>query len=111
MAIERTVGELARIVGGDVLSGDPAARLCRGMPTAIADPRAVSFVSNPKYLSSLRTTRARAVMLTPEVFDRERSQVPAHVAVIGVARPYLAFALAAQAFAERVPAPNGIHTS
>lgn len=110
-AFGKTVRELAEIVGGEVLRGDPAAIVRRVMPTEDALEDAVTFVTKPKYYAQLAKTRAGAVMLCPEILARGDVTVPAGVAVIGVAKPYVAFALAAQALARKVPAPSGIHRS
>jgi UDP-3-O-[3-hydroxymyristoyl] glucosamine N-acyltransferase len=81
------------------------------MSTEDAVEDAVTFVTKPKYFEQLAKTRAGAVMLCPEFLTRDEVSIPAAVAVIAVARPYVAFARAAQALARRVPAPVGIHRS
>src|SRR6185436_16496613 len=63
------------------------------------------------YIPSLAATRAAAVMIAPDMLARTDVAIPASVAVIGVDRPYVAFARAAQAFAEKTPQPLGIHNS
>lgn len=105
----KTVAELATLVGGELLRGDGSRVVQRVMPTDRADAGAVTFITKAKYLPSLATTQAAAVILQPDLLQREDVSVPEHVAVIGAARPYVAFARAAQALAERVPAPLGVH--
>jgi UDP-3-O-[3-hydroxymyristoyl] glucosamine N-acyltransferase len=104
-----TIGELAVIVGGEVLRGDPSAVVHRVMTTEDAREDAITFVTKPKYYAMLSSTRACAVMLAPEILDRDDVRPREGLAIIGVRQPYLAFALAAQALADRVPQPVGIH--
>ena len=106
-----TVAELAAAVGGAVVRGDPARQVARVMPTDLAEPDAVTFVSNPKYLPELARTRAAAVMLSPADAEREQARLPADVVVIAVEAPYVAYALAAQRLAPPVPGPAGVHPS
>lgn len=105
----KTVREIAELVGGRLISGDPGRRVWRIMPTDQADEDAVTFVTKPRYFAKLASTRAAAVMLSPEILSRSDVRIPIGVAVIGVDEPYLAFARAAQALAARVPHPEGIH--
>jgi UDP-3-O-[3-hydroxymyristoyl] glucosamine N-acyltransferase len=107
----KTIRELAEIVGGRILRGDPARLVFRVMPTDEADEDAVTFVTKPSFYPMLAATRAAAVMLAPEILEREDVRVPDGVAIIGVERPYVAFARAAQALAARSPQPIGIHPS
>lgn len=111
MQVSRTVQELAELVGGSVVRGDPARLVTRVMPTDLADSDAVTFITKAKYLPNLASTRAAAVMIAPEMLARDDVAIPSSVAVIGVARPYVAYARAAQAFAAKVPQPTGVHAS
>ncbi len=52
--------------------------------------------------------KARERLLRTDLSD---IAIPDRVAVIAVAKPYVAFARAAQVFAGRVPAPEGVHPS
>jgi UDP-3-O-[3-hydroxymyristoyl] glucosamine N-acyltransferase len=107
----RTVAELAKIVGGEVISGDQSKKIRRVMSTDRAEEDSVTFVTKAKYYEALRRTRAAAVMLDVESLGRPDLEIPATTAVIGVRHPYRAFALAAQALASKVPGPSGIHPS
>jgi UDP-3-O-[3-hydroxymyristoyl] glucosamine N-acyltransferase len=107
----KTVRELAAIVGGELLRGDPSALVRRVMPTGEALEDAVTFVTKQKYLPTLATTRAAAVMLAPDMLAKDGVTIPSRTAVIRVERPYVAFARAAQVFAAKVPAPVGVHAS
>ncbi|MBI2377518.1 MAG: UDP-3-O-(3-hydroxymyristoyl)glucosamine N-acyltransferase [Deltaproteobacteria bacterium] len=107
--IEKTVGELAELVGGRVLRGSSAARVRRVAPLDLAEADSVSFVSKPSYLPHLATTRAGAVMVSPAVADK--AVVGAGTTLIVVLQPYVAFARAAQIFAAKAPRPEGVHPS
>ncbi len=71
-----------------------------GMDEASASE--LTFLSNPKYLPKLQTTRAAAIIIGPEV------QVPGRP-VLRSDNPYLAFARALELFAPPPRAPAGIH--
>ena len=96
------LSELASRLGGN-LSGEPAKRI-RGLSTLkSAGPDSLSFFANARYLSDLRSTRAGAVLVSPEFSD----QCP--VACIEVEDPYLAFARASQLFDWRPAVKAGVH--
>lgn len=105
----KTVHELAEIVGGKLVGGDPTKLIRRVMPTDTAIEDAVTFVTKPRYLALLPSTRAGAVMLSADMLDRQAPVVPEGTAIIRVASPYVAFARAAQALASRIPGPIGVH--
>lgn len=107
----KTIGELAALVDGEVVRGNLDLEILRVMPTDRADDGAVTFVTRPEYFASLANTNASAVMIAPDVLERDDVAIPDRVAVIAVAKPYVAFARAAQVFAGRVPAPTGVHPS
>jgi UDP-3-O-[3-hydroxymyristoyl] glucosamine N-acyltransferase len=111
MSGDRSIAELAELVGGRVLRAGKGARVRRVMPVEGALEDAVTFVARPKFLRHLATTRAAAVMVAEEMLERDPVALPDSLAVIGVEQPYVAFARAAQFFAERVPQPAGIHAS
>jgi UDP-3-O-[3-hydroxymyristoyl] glucosamine N-acyltransferase len=105
----RTLGELAEIVGGRLLRGDPNRTVRRVMPVEGALEDSVTFVTRQKYLPLLENTRAGAVMISP---DFEGEKIASTTAVIAVRQPYVAFAKAAQTFAGAVPGPmSGVHAS
>ncbi|MBI4820482.1 MAG: UDP-3-O-(3-hydroxymyristoyl)glucosamine N-acyltransferase [Deltaproteobacteria bacterium] len=105
----KTVLELAEVVDGRVLRGDPTRVVRRVMPLDSAEPDAASFVSKPSYVPFLAKTKAGVVMISPSVL--ERAEVPEGPALIAVSQPYVAFAKAAQIFAARPPRPEGVHPS
>lgn len=102
---EVTVDELAKLVGGRVLRGDGQRTVRRVLPAEAAGDDAVTFVTKPRYIKHLGNP---AAVLTS---GRFAEKVPGSLTVIEVRDPYLAFALAAQHFAEPVPAPEGQHPS
>ncbi len=62
----------------------------------------LTFVANPRYLESLRASRASAVILAP---DAPRPPMPA----LRTPNPYLAFARALALFHPTPPEPPGVH--
>lgn len=110
MSAGKTVAQLAELIGGELISGDGERRVFRVMPTDHADASAITFVTKPKYLESLKTTEATAVILGPELIEQQ-PELPERVAVIRAPQPYVAFAKAAQALAEQTPKPEGVHPS
>ncbi|MFO0725402.1 MAG: UDP-3-O-(3-hydroxymyristoyl)glucosamine N-acyltransferase [Myxococcota bacterium] len=106
----KTVRELCLLVGGQLVAGEPARAIARVMPIDAAEPDAVTFVTKPKFLPALATTRAGAVMISPQLLA-DAPKMSQEVAVITVDSPYAAFAKAAQAFARPPPRPSGRHPS
>ncbi len=106
-----TVAELAALVGGELVRGDGALQILRVMPTDRADHGAVTFVTRPEYIAKLADTKASAVILAPDLLERDDVDIPAQVAIIAAKKPYVAFAKAAQLLAKKVPAPVGVHAS
>ncbi len=78
-----TLGELAELIGGSV-EGDPALVITGVAGIQEARPGDVTFVAHQKYLRTLQTSHAAAVIL-----DRT---MPADRPVVRVAQPYRAFA-------------------
>ncbi len=101
----KTLGEIASLVGGEVIEPSAADKIIQGV-CSIADgrPDEITFFANKKYISSLKTSQAGAVLVAPDfAFD-----VPP--VVLRVENPSIAFATVAALFA---PAPTrykpGIH--
>ncbi len=111
MSIEVAVGDLAEKIGGIVFRGDPTVTVRRVMPTDRADEHAITFVGKAKYVAALADSTAAAVMLTQEMAEAQSSEIPESVVILVVARPYVAFARAAQALAGKIPAPQGHHAA
>lgn len=67
-----------------------------------AGPGDLTFFTNPRYAAALRRTRASAVILGD-------TAGPAPCAALRAAQPYLAFARAAELFADSWRPPPGVH--
>jgi len=76
--------ELAELVGGEIL-GDPEVDITRVAPIDAAAEGDITFVANPKYLASLASCRATAVILPPGVPGQGGNRIICR-------NPYLAFA-------------------
>jgi UDP-3-O-[3-hydroxymyristoyl] glucosamine N-acyltransferase len=91
-----TLGELAALVGGSV-EGDPALVITGVAGLQEAQPGEITFVAQQKYLRTLKTAKASAVIL-----DRT---MPADRPAIRVDQPYHAFATLLTRFYPR-PRPD-----
>ena len=78
--------ELAALVGGEVV-GDPELVIERVAPIEVAQPGDITFVANRKYVPCTRTTKASAIIVSPEFRQLKRN-------LIVTQNPYLAFARA-----------------
>lgn len=80
--------KLAELVGGE-LSVGAADKVVTGLNSiADAGPGEVTFLGNTRYLPTLKTTRAGAVLVSD---DLDASDAPASLALIRVKNPTLAF--------------------
>lgn len=84
------------------LEGDGEIEIARVAGIEDAGPGDLTFVANPKYLPSLATTRASAVLLN------EQAPAPS-IAVLRTADPYLGFARAVGLFAPNWKPAPGVH--
>ena len=82
--MEATLGELAKLVGGEV-EGDPEIRITGIAGIKEAKKGDITFLANDKYAPLLQSTRAAACIVSKRVED------PA-LPVIRVKNPDLAFA-------------------
>jgi len=80
-----SLGELAERFGCTV-KGDADVRLTHVASLQDADEEAIGFIANPKYLPLLESTRAGAVILSPQ--HAQHSQIPALIA----RNPYATYA-------------------
>lgn len=87
-ALSARVGEIAQLLGGDVV-GDPEAMISGIAPVQEAKPGELSFISNKKYIGQLKTTRATAVLVNPDV---AALGAPPGTSLIVLDDPYMAFA-------------------
>jgi len=96
--------DIAALVGGEVV-GDPEVMINRVAPIREAQPGEITFVHNEKYMSFARTTRASAIIVSPQGRQLKRN-------LIVVENPYLAFAKAVGALMEKdLPRVAGTHPS
>ena len=94
--------ELAALVGGEVV-GDPELVIERVAPIEAAQPGEITFVANPRYSALARTTKASAIIVSPQFRRLPRN-------LIVTENPYLAFARAVGALMEEKQARlPGIH--
>ncbi|MBE7496552.1 MAG: UDP-3-O-(3-hydroxymyristoyl)glucosamine N-acyltransferase [Verrucomicrobiaceae bacterium] len=102
--------ELADLVGGEILRGDPGLVLTGINAIADAHEGEITFLGNARYLPALRTSRASAVLVTPgfEVTEDIRPSM----ALVRVENPTLAFSSVIRRFGP--PASEfsaGVHPS
>jgi UDP-3-O-[3-hydroxymyristoyl] glucosamine N-acyltransferase len=86
---------------GCTLRGDGAVEVSRVCGIEDAGPGDLTFVSNPRYVPRLATTRASAVIVAPEL----ETPLPSLIA----ANPYLAFARAVAILHPQPPPRAGVH--
>ncbi|MBZ5543920.1 MAG: UDP-3-O-(3-hydroxymyristoyl)glucosamine N-acyltransferase [Acidobacteriia bacterium] len=67
-----------------------------------AGPTEISFLANPKYIRKLKTTRAAAIIVSPDIPSGDR-------ALLRSDNPYLTFAKALEVFFPPYRPPAGIH--
>jgi UDP-3-O-[3-hydroxymyristoyl] glucosamine N-acyltransferase len=99
-------GRLAE--GADGAAAVAASRVFRGVaPLQSAGPEEVSFLDNRRYAEALRTTRAGAVIVHPEM----AAMVPQGCVAIATPQPYLGYARVAALFHPPPPPVPGVHPS
>lgn len=104
--MDLTVEELAGIVEGTVVRGDPGARLRGFASLEAATGDQVSFFGNSKYAPQLATTRAGAVLIP----GSEDVMAPEATALLAVENPMVAFDLIVRRFGVKPPPfEAGIH--
>jgi UDP-3-O-[3-hydroxymyristoyl] glucosamine N-acyltransferase len=95
------LGELAAQLGA-TLHGDREAEITGVAGIEEASAGQVTFVSNPRYASAAKTTRASAVLVTPDF-----PEITAHT--LRLPNPYLAFAEAIALLHPAPVYPPGVH--
>jgi UDP-3-O-[3-hydroxymyristoyl] glucosamine N-acyltransferase len=96
-----TLGELARFLDAE-LRGDSERVISGVSGLEEAGPEHITFVANPRYSALARTTKAGAVLVSPEFPEIE-------TATLRTSNPYLAFAKAVQLFYKEPEYAAGIH--
>jgi len=109
--MELSLVEAAALVGGEVVHGAAQGAVRRVMPIDAAEPDAITFVSKAQYVPSLASTRAACALISRALHEKNGVTVAAHLTLIAVEDPYLAFAKLAQRFAGEAPRPLGVHPS
>jgi UDP-3-O-[3-hydroxymyristoyl] glucosamine N-acyltransferase len=89
--MEKTLGQLTDFLGGE-LCGDPKIVITGIKGIEDAKEGEITFLSNPKYMKFLETTRASAIIVSPEISHANR-------ALIKIENPYLAYAKVVALFA------------
>ncbi|HZR24796.1 MAG TPA: UDP-3-O-(3-hydroxymyristoyl)glucosamine N-acyltransferase [Vicinamibacterales bacterium] len=89
---------------GCALEGDPSIEIVRVAGLQQAERGDLTFVSNPKYLEQLTSTRASAVILGRDVAE----PAPTGCATLRCGNPYAAFARALNLLVGTTPPPPGI---
>jgi UDP-3-O-[3-hydroxymyristoyl] glucosamine N-acyltransferase len=84
------------------LEGDGNIEISRVIGIEEAGPGDLTFLSNPKYASKIKTTQASAIIASTEV-------APLSIPVLRSQNPYLTFAKAIELFYESPISPAGIH--
>jgi UDP-3-O-[3-hydroxymyristoyl] glucosamine N-acyltransferase len=82
--------------------GNGTVEILRVVGIEDAGPGDLTFLSNPKYASKVKTTQAAAIIVSKEV-------APLPIPVLRSNNPYLSFARAIELFYESPVAPSGIH--
>jgi UDP-3-O-[3-hydroxymyristoyl] glucosamine N-acyltransferase len=100
--MEKTLAELATLVGGKIL-GDPQLLITGVAGIREAKPTEITFLANQKYIKDLEASAAGAIIMSPEAQDLKR-------AAIICDNPYLAFARILGLFnPPETLIPEGIH--
>ena len=97
------LGDIAAKLGSR-LEGPENVEITAVAPIEIAGPTSLTFLSNPKYRRKLKTTRAAAIILSPEEPDPGRPALRSE-------NPYLAFAQALELFSPPLRPAPGIHST
>lgn len=97
------LAELARVLQAE-LRGDPNLEIAGVAGIEEAGPEQISFVANPKYAALAKSTRAGAILVTPDFPELG-------TATLRLKNPYLAFAQAVEIFYRPPVWTPGIHPS
>lgn len=97
VAATLTLSDLAGWIDGRIVRGDPALVLTGMSALDQAGPGDVSFLGNEKYRAQFLETSASAVLVGPGVSDG-----PAHLALVAVDNPTLAFSKVVEHFISSV---------
>ena len=96
------LSEIAQILGASLQNALPETEVTGVAGIEEAGPQQITFISNPKYAAKAKSTRAAAILVTPD-FPAEDRPVLRH------ANPYLAFARTLELFYQPPKYEPGIH--
>jgi UDP-3-O-[3-hydroxymyristoyl] glucosamine N-acyltransferase len=99
-----TLADLAQRLGAELV-GDPQHHITALATLQSATPAELSFIANPVYKKYLATTKAGAVLVSPEL----ASMVPGNKLI--VANPYICYAQLTPLFDSHLQRQPGIHPS
>lgn len=99
--IKKTLKELAQIVGGEI-AGDESVVIGKAAEIEDAGEGDIAFIANPKYIDRISTTKASAIIASPDI------KVPGKN-FLYVKNPYLAFAKVLAIFKPSTTSYKGIH--
>jgi UDP-3-O-[3-hydroxymyristoyl] glucosamine N-acyltransferase len=99
--LRMTLAELARVLGAE-LRGNADQTISGVAGIEEAGPQDVTFVANPRYSALARTTKAGAVVVSPDFPEIATS-------TLRIANPYLAFAKIVQLFYHEPEYAPGVH--
>ena len=68
--------EIAQILGASLQNASPETEVTGVAGIEEAGPQQITFISNPKYANQAKTTRAAAILVTPD-FPAEAPSCPA----------------------------------
>ncbi|MGC2208809.1 MAG: UDP-3-O-(3-hydroxymyristoyl)glucosamine N-acyltransferase [Candidatus Korobacteraceae bacterium] len=94
--------EIARILGATLQNAKPETEITGVAGIENAGPQQITFISNSKYAALAKSTRAAAILVTP---DFSAAELP----VLRHANPYLAFSHALELFYHPPKYSPGIH--
>jgi len=105
VAFALSLAELARLVGGDIVRGEPEKTFAGMAALDAAGPQDISFLGNEKYHPLFVVTAAGAVIV-----PRGETGGPSSTALVAVDNPSLAFAAVVRHFAVAArPFAPGVH--
>jgi len=98
--VEKTLGELARLVGGE-LKGDSEFQVSGVAALEEAQINQISFVVGPKYVRKAHESKAGALIVPPKMRDINKPVIISN-------NPYLAFAKILSLFAPKPRPSSGV---
>ncbi|MBI5344025.1 MAG: UDP-3-O-(3-hydroxymyristoyl)glucosamine N-acyltransferase [Deltaproteobacteria bacterium] len=104
--MKKSLDEIASLVLGTVVGGRDAV-ISSIAPVDEAGPGDIAFIWDRRYLKSIKTCAASAVIIREE--DYKEGLAPDGVSLLLVKNPQLAFAMTLDVFRPQTPPPPGVH--